>query len=180
MSDAVLVLTINWGLAMVFSVALLHKVRAWPRFNASLAAYRLVPEALVGAAAGLLMASEALVVVLLVACHALAGLAASLLLSAYALAIAVSVLRGRTHIDCGCGDEPTPVSWSLVVRNLCLVGLALVATQLQIAGALNLGMQWLTGLVSLALALVGFGIYQAVEQLFANRGRHQRLWLGAN
>jgi hypothetical protein len=165
---------------MVFTVALLHKVRAWPRFNASMAAYRLIPDALVGPAAGLLIAAEALTVVLLVVSHWLAGASAALLLSLYALAIVVSVLRGRTHIDCGCGDEPTPVSWTLVLRNVCLIGLAVFSAQLQAAGALDSGAAWLAGAVSLALALVGFGIYQAVEQLFANRGRHQRLWLGAS
>ena len=72
------------------------------------------------------------------------------------------------------------MSWALVVRNVCLVGLALVAAQLRTAAASDWVFDWLVGLVSLALALVGFGIYQAAEQLFANRGLHQRLWLGAN
>jgi len=176
---ALLLLAAHWMLIGIFVLALLHKVRAWARFKASFAAYRLLPESLVAAAAGGLVIAEALTIVLLVIWNAWGCLLAAVLLLIYGAAIAVSVLRGRTHIDCGCGDEPTPVSWMLVLRNLCLVAIASGAWTLHAAGALA-DAGWLVGLVSLGLGLVGFGIYQAIEQLFANRGRHQRLWQGVS
>jgi len=176
MNASVLILAISWLLAGIFAMALKHKVGAWPRFIASLTAYDIVPERLVKLAGALLVVSELAAVLLLFSGQPLGLWFATLLLSVYAMAIAINVLRGKWHIDCGCGDEPTPVSWFLFWRNTLLVmmaqfGLVLHAT----------GLTWtlLVALIALGLSLIALGIYVAVEQLMANRGRHQRLWLGA-
>lgn len=74
----------------------------------------------------------------------LASAAAALLLLTFTGAVSVSLLRGRDQ-PCGCGADPRPVSWHLVVRNvfLFLISLALVR-----AGP---------GLVSVDRALEAFG-----------------------
>ncbi len=180
MDAALLLLTLHWLLGGIFVVAFLHKARAWPRFKAALAAYQLLPEALVPAAGVGLGAAEAATLLLLLTWQSAGVLLAMVLLVVYASVIAISVVRGRTHIDCGCGDEPTPVSWALVMRNVCLIVLAVWAWQLHAAGALATSVGWMVGLISLGLGLLAFAIYQAIEQLFANRGRHQRLWQGVS
>ena len=98
------------------------------------------------------------------------------LLVIYAVAIGVNLKRGRRQIDCGCGDEPTPLSRALVVRNCVLVALAAGAYALPVAFT----PAWQTAMVAAAAALVAFGIYSAIEQLLVNRGRHARLWLGVS
>ena len=178
MNYALLLLTLHWLLAGILAVALSHKLRAWPRFKAALAAYQIVPAALVGVAGWIVAMTEAMALVLVLIWHPSGATLAAVLLATYGAAIAVNVVRGRMHIDCGCGDEPVPVSWALVLRNMCLMALALWAVRLHAVGALADDANWLSGLVALGLAMVGLGIYQAIEQLFANRGRHQRLWQG--
>ena len=171
------VLVTCWLLAAIFAVALRHKIVAWPRFKASFAAYRIVPEALVSMVAGLLVVAESVTLVALLWLQPLGLLLAGGLLAIYAAAIGINIGRGRRHIDCGCGDEPTPVSLILVGRNAVLIGLALTAYTLQ--PALQELSLW-AAVVAFVAALVAFGIYLAMEQLIANRGRHQRLWLGVS
>jgi hypothetical protein len=171
------VLIICWLLAAIFAVALRHKIVAWQRFKASFTAYRIVPEALVSVVAGLLVVTESVTLVALLWLQPLGLLLGGGLLAIYAAAIGINVARGRRQIDCGCGDEPTPVSLILVARNAVLICLAFTAYTLQPA------LQELTlwaAVVALSAALVAFGIYLAMEQLIANRGRHQRLWLGVS
>ena len=171
------VLVICWLLAAIFAVALRHKVVAWPRFKASFAAYKIVPDALVGLVAGGLVIAESIALIGLLLLQPLGLLLGGGLLAIYAMAIGINVARGRRHIDCGCGDEPTPVSLILIVRNAVLISLAITAYTLQ-PGLQGLSM-W-TAIVALSAVLVAFGIYLAMEQLIANRGRHQRLWLGVS
>lgn len=164
---------ICWLLAAIFALALHHKLTAWTRFKASFAAYKILPEAMLAPATVVLCIAESVTVLLLLALAPLGLLLGGALLAVYGLGIALNVARGRRHIDCGCGDEPTPVSWWTVSRNVTLVALAWAAYVVP-PGPLGLSVI----IVGIALALVAFGLYNAIEQLLANRGRHQRLWLG--
>jgi methylamine utilization protein MauE len=175
MSSTILVCVISWLLAGVFAQACWHKLAAWPRFRASFVAYRIVPENLVTLTGRLLTVVELLVVVGLVFLQIPALWVAVGLLVVYATGISINVLRGRQLIDCGCGDEPTPVSWLLVARNLLLVGLSMLAIGVAADGV---ELTWQYAGVGLGLSLIAFGLYSVIEQLLANRGRHQRLWLG--
>ena len=67
----------------------------------------------------------------------LAALGAGLLLSTFQLAMAYSLSSGRSH-PCGCGGgrRPTLVSWTLVSRNVVLVG-ALALAELVRTGPLS-------------------------------------------
>ena len=42
------------------------------------------------------------------------------LLATYALAMGINLSRGRSQIDCGCGDTPQSLSGLLVLRNCVL------------------------------------------------------------
>ena len=95
----------------VFGHALSHKIRSWTRFCASMAAYQLLPGVAVKAAAGILIGLELMVVCLLLVYSTVGLLAGATLLMIYGGAMAINMLRGRTVIDCGCGDTPVQLSY---------------------------------------------------------------------
>lgn len=177
---------ISWTIAGIFAVAASHKVSVWPRFCASLAAYRLFPDVLVKPVAAVLTVAEIATVCLLVFLQPLGGVLAALLFFVYLVAIAVNVLRGRTHIDCGCGDTPTPISRSLLMRNAVLIA---PCCWLFLGGPAPLSLQLNAQLFNAALAASGWMLaaaiglsvlwllcYLSVDQLLTNKGVHRRLW----
>ena len=119
-----------WIAAAVIATLLAHaalaKLADLSLFEQHLAAYR-VPGAALAVAARAIPAFELGVAVLLLSPWRVAGavLGASLL-AGYGAAMAWHRWHGHA-LDCGCGGEPLPVSWSLVVRNALLALLALLA-----------------------------------------------------
>ncbi len=169
-------LLVSWLLALIFAVSVRHKITSWPRFKASFAAYEIVPESLITPAAAILVACELIVVVGCLFAMAEAMTAAAGLLLVFGLAMTINLVRGRRYIDCGCGDEPTPIGIGLLLRNAVLFGMAIAA-----AGTVP-GLDVPAAMLFIAAlgAVVAYGLYAIIEQLLANRGRHQRLWLGAS
>ena len=165
-------LIIGWLLAVIFVQAVAHKIRAWPRFKASLAAYDILPDSMISLAAGILVGWELITIAGLVVWPAVGLSLAAMLLAVYALAMAINVVRGRTHIDCGCGDEPAPVSWLLVGRNVLLISFAALAFRQSFDAVVMLPV------IAIAFAglVVAVVLYACADQLFANHGRYQRLW----
>jgi hypothetical protein len=122
-------------LAVLFAAGLWHKARAFRDFITAVGQYRLLPVALVPAAAtGLLLAE----------CVVLAGLlspplppapfawGAAALLTLYALAMAINLGRGREAIDCGChgfSGRQRIAGW-MVARNLLLATVAALLARL--------------------------------------------------
>ena len=150
------------ALALVFLFSVSHKLRDYHRFKASLGAYRILPDTLLGVMAPLVIGLElAAIVAILLPVGPGTAIAFGLLLI-YTLALTVNLLRGNTAIDCGCGDVPTPISGWLLLRNGVLLLLALPHAPL--SGTPEL-LHWLLagGLVVL-LAL----FYLIVEQLLSN------------
>jgi hypothetical protein len=155
--------------ALVLVAAALQKLRDWPSFRAVVADYRLLPDALVvpgalAVAAAELLAGVALAVEPLRVPGAWLG---SAVIGASTAAVAVNMLRGRTHIDCGCGgiEGRQPLSWALVVRNLVLVAGLVAGTAVTAplpAGALAYS-------TLAAATLAGLALYAAASQLIANR-----------
>lgn len=96
-----------------------------------------------------------------------AGLAAGLLLL-YAGSMGYHRWRGHV-LDCGCGGEPLPVSWALVLRNLGLAALALFAASglsVRPMGGVDMAV------VAAATALAAL-LYAAMNQLLRHRAvRH--------
>lgn len=175
-ADVATVIT-AWLLFAVFAHALHHKLFEWPRFVAALAAYRLVPRALVMPSALLVTAGELAAAPLLLFVEASGLVLGTSLLLVYAFAMGINLARGRRYIDCGCGDEPVPLSVLMVGRNLALAGAGGAA--LAGAGTLELAdLGWQQLLLAFAGASVATGVYVCMNQLLANRGRYQRLWHG--
>lgn len=152
------------AMATLFAHAALSKWADLPLQEQQLAAYG-VPHSL------LWLASRVLPLVELLAALSLLGplraygaaLAAGLLL-AYAAAMAWHLWHGH-ELDCGCGGEPLPVSWSLVARNAVLAGLSAVAAAPPAGRALGLAD---FAVVAAAVALASL-LYAAFNQVLRHR-----------
>ena len=156
-------MTATGVLGVVFALSASHKLRNYPRFHANLAAYRTVPLRLLVVAAPLVIALEMSAVLALLLPVGPGLWIAFGMLSAYTLALLVNLLLGRTTIDCGCGDLPTPISGWLLLRNGVLL---LFAFPYGTPGASPGIAAWiLVATTVLVLAL----FYLTIEQLLANQ-----------
>ena len=171
MTESLFTVVSAWLLAAIFAVAVRHKIFAWVRFCASLQAYELVPTSLTKVVAGLLIVAELVAIAGLVPVYAFGFALAAVLLTVYLLAILINMLRGRSFIDCGCGDEPTGLSSWLVTRNFILV--AVSVTGFFTVANISLGLV----VVGLCLAVVAYLLYAALDQMITNHSLHRRLWL---
>jgi Methylamine utilisation protein MauE len=117
--------------ALIFFTAAVAKMRNWRTFEGVVANYRLLPNALSRGVAWVLPPAEFLLAIALLFGAPGSELAASALLSVFGIAMAINLLRGRTHIDCGCFDATLkqPLRWSLVLRNAVLVLLLIAAAR---------------------------------------------------
>lgn len=166
MRDPLLHSLIACALAILFASAAVHKIRHAARFQAQLAEYRLLPGALVAAAGWLLAVSEAAIAAALLwpTLRPWAGASAAAVLIAYAAAIGVNLLRGRSYIDCGCGDTAVLLSPWLLLRNAVLAagaGMLMLPVSDRVLSWADLAI----AIVSLPALLVA---YRAVEQLLEN------------
>jgi Methylamine utilisation protein MauE len=150
--------------ATLFAHAAVAKFADLPLLEQHLHAYGVPMDAL-PIASKLLPAAEALAALLLLTPWQGAGalLAAALLLM-YAAAMGWHRAQGRTP-DCGCGGEPLPVSWALVVRNLVLAGIALAAGATMTPRDMGLA----DFLVVAAALMLGTLLYAALHQLLRHR-----------
>lgn len=177
--DPLLCWVLRAGAALLFASSALSKLRRPAVFRAALAGYRLLPDRLLAAAAGLLTGLELAVgagcaVPALAPASCVVGVA---LLALYTGAIALNLLRGRRAIDCGCGGPggPRPLGPELAIRNALLAGLLLVAAQP--AGSRTLvGLDAVSGAGLLAALVV---LYAAADVALANAARLRELEAGA-
>ena len=119
-------LTVSIAVGLLFLVAGVAQWRHRALLPGVIANYRLLPVALVGPAAiALPLVEVATVVALLIGLHPLPVLVAVGLLLLFAAAMAINIVRGRGHIDCGCGHGALrhPIGWPLVARNVALTSL---------------------------------------------------------
>ncbi|MGQ9425437.1 MauE/DoxX family redox-associated membrane protein [Gilvimarinus sp. F26214L] len=166
MIDPLILLVISTSLALLFFMAARHKQADYARFQVQLDAYQIVPDPLVKPVARVLPWLEMTLVVLLLvpATRAVAGTLAASLLVIYAIAMSISLMRGRSEIDCGCGGSPQTLSGWLLLRNAVLAMGALSLAVPSSARALSLLDASLMVLLTAALALS----YLMVEQLIRN------------
>ena len=139
-----------------------HKWRQIADFHRALAAYRLVPGGNIKVAAYVVIAVEAIPV--LIWFSPLGAWAAALLFAAYAVAMGINLARGRNDMDCGCGGAPIRISGHLLIRNAVLVMLS-VAAAITVPGTVGFTGMVIAVLAALALLLT----YFTVNQLLANR-----------
>jgi len=171
--DPALQMTLRGALALLFFWAAAHKLRDVTGFRAALAAYALLPDRVVASSAAVLIAIEVGVGAGLLpfgepGLSSSAALAAGLLCM-YSAAIAINLLRGRRHIDCGCVGAATrrPLTAGLLVRNAVLISGALAGALPATARSLTTidGVTTGAGIATLAL------LYIAVDGLIANAPR---------
>ena len=128
--DPIVGAALRTALALMFGWAAAHKLRDMAAFRAAVSAYALVPAGALSVVSVLAVSTEMGVAVTLAwpSSGSLSALWAALLLLIYAVAVAVNLLRGRAHIDCGCVGAAgrQPITWALVVRNVVLSSVALV------------------------------------------------------
>ncbi|MFC3440619.1 MauE/DoxX family redox-associated membrane protein [Sphingobium rhizovicinum] len=119
-------LTVSIAVGLLFLAAGIAQWRHRALLSGVIANYRLLPAALVApAATALPLAEVATGAALLIGLHPLAVVAAMALLLLFAGAMAINIVRGRSHIDCGCGHGALrhPIGWPLVARNIALAAL---------------------------------------------------------
>ena len=135
MLDPLILKLVSIGLGLLLLLAAVHKLTALPKFRATLTAYEIMPGAMIAPASILVPIVEALLGAawLLNVEPTLVAMATAALLTSYLSAIAINLLRGRIHIDCGCtmgasAGKDQQLSWGLVARNSVLIVAALTAT----------------------------------------------------
>lgn len=171
MLDPLLLKLVSICFALLFLLAAVHKLTALADFRATLHAYQLLPGAMIYPL-GMLVP----VVELVIGAAWLLGveplpvaLASTALLATYTFAIAINIVRGRVHIDCGCGmarssGKDPHLSWGLVVRNSLLI-IAVLSAALP-PGERAIGVLDYLTLVAGLLAIVL--LYGAANQLLSN------------
>lgn len=119
-------LAIRVLVALVFLFAAFGKIRHRLAFQGVVSNYRLLPEIVVPVFAMLLPLFEAgVAAALILAPPPVPEVSGAVLLCVFAAAMAINLVRGRRHIDCGCFQSALKqtLSWTLVARN---AGLALL------------------------------------------------------
>jgi Methylamine utilisation protein MauE len=153
-------------IATLLAHAAVTKALDAPLLEQHLAAYG-VPFALLGVASRGLPLLEGVAALLLLTPWRLAGaLLAAVLLLLYAAVMALHRARGHA-LDCGCGGEPLPVSWALVVRNVLLAALCAVAAATMTSRAMNLADFFVVAGALLMATL----LYAALHQVLRHRAR---------
>lgn len=153
---------------LVFTYAAWHKLTDFGSLMGFVADYQIVPEWSVPAVSRVVVGVEVLVPLALIvpgrrvfgACLAIA------MLLGYAAAMTANLVRGRRRVECGCGGAPQLLSWSLVVRNIALTGVAALMLLPDSSGLSSAG-------VATAIA-GGFTLWTGfvlVEQILANGSR---------
>lgn len=167
--DPVVAHALAGAAALVFLIGAAQKAREWPSFRAALAAYRLLPDALVAPVALALPALEFVAGIALLppAWRGAGAVLAGALLALVTGAVAINVARGRTDIDCGCGgaEGRQRLSWALVPRNAVL--LVAIAASAQTAAPRALGLLDYATVAFASLAL--YGLFACASQLLANQ-----------
>ena len=160
---------------LVFVLAATQKAQHWRIFSAVLANYRLLPRALVTPAAILLPPAEMLVGLLLLSAQFMpfGALAAIALLAVFAAAMAVNLRRGRSEIDCGCGQSflKQTLRWILVWRNAGLAALLMPSLVFAKTMAMTDALSGAAAGLALFLLYLLFNVFSALPPVEARRHR---------
>ena len=169
MLDPIVFTLISISFGLMFLLASAHKFRALHEFRAVLADYRVMPAMIVPVVAVALPLFETAIGLAWLFSNIELWLPTTALLVLYTASISTNLMRGRVHISCGCGfgastktDEA--LSWGLVIRNVILIGAALVTSMPVASRALGI-----VDYVTLIAALVAIVLlFTAGNQLIRN------------
>jgi uncharacterized membrane protein YphA (DoxX/SURF4 family) len=170
LADPGFALTARWALALVFILAVIHKLKAPAGFKTTLRNYRLLPERLLTPSLYAIIALELLAVAGLLTNSRLGSGVAAILLAIYTFSISINLVRGRLDIDCGCSGPAIRQTLSvwLVVRNSGLLAAALLTLPASNPRPLSL-LDWFTA----CAAVITFAlIYFAASYLSAAKLRY--------
>ncbi|MEX1206041.1 MAG: MauE/DoxX family redox-associated membrane protein [Dongiaceae bacterium] len=171
--DPVLVWIARLTIAVLFAAAGLSKLRRPAEFRDAVAAYDLISGRAVAPVASTLAAAEVVGAALLLwpAGRVAGAVLLGAMLLAFSAAIAISIRRGRTDIDCGCwlfGARPAAgqgrLGPSTLARNGGLAVLVFVAS-LAAEGRLLGALDWLTVATGTVAAV---GLFAIAVQLTSN------------
>ena len=169
MLDPIVFTLISISFGLMFLLASAHKFRALDQFRAVLADYRVIPAMIVPVVAVALPLFETLIGLAWLFLNIELWLPTTALLVLYTASISINLMRGRVHISCGCGfgastktDEA--LSWGLVIRNVILIGAALVTSMPVASRAVDV-LDYVT-LVAALIAIVL--LFTAGNQLIRN------------
>ncbi len=165
--DPVIPLIASLGLGWLFFAAASHKLHDMGDFRVVLATYRVLPDALIGFAAWVVVGVEVAVGIGVLLQRVEALVAAIALLLGYAAAMGLNIARGRRDIDCGCGGTAQPLSLGLVARNAILA----LGTAIALLPSSERALHWLDFVSVIAATAVLGLLYAATNQLLAARAR---------
>jgi hypothetical protein len=139
--DSVILEAIGLSMGALFAISAVLKICGLRQFVGILSAYRLISPSLLFPVAGAIVLAElagGLFSIIGIGIEKSFGLSAiGILLVVYALAIAINIMRGRYHLDCGCLGSASVrprIGWPLVWRNAGLAVVALLAAFLESNG----------------------------------------------
>lgn len=143
--------TITAFLVILLARSVWHKIDGFLETVGFAQGYGLVPDPWAAPVVrGLTVAEGATILALLVPMtRPLGGLMAAGLFAGYGLLMAAALLRGRTHIECGCGGAPQIVSGLTLARNAVLAALGIAVAALPVTTVPPLG-----ALIAIVAALV--------------------------
>ena len=169
MIDPLIHYSLLGSFALMFALSAAEKYSDRAAFSAEIQNYRLLPAALIPVIAVLVTATEIIIATLLITeLYRYAAIAGMLLLLAYAAGIMINLLRGRTHIDCGClGSHGEGISYFHVLRNLLMAGL-LEAADRQLV--------WLDYFVVAGWLAAATLVYATASLLLAAHLNHRTWW----
>ena len=173
MLDPLIIKVISIGLGLMFLLAGYHKLADGAAFRITLLEYQVLPDGLVAPASRIVPVFEILLgAAWLFAWYAggVTAVASAGLLGIYAAAIAINIMRGRVHFDCGCGfggksDNEQYLSGGLIARNIVLIAVAL-ATMLPVTPR---ELVFADYVILFAALLAIASLFGAANQLMANR-----------
>jgi hypothetical protein len=92
---------------------------------------------------------------------------AIVLLTSFATAVSINLLRGRSYISCGCfgAHENSPLTWSLVSRNLLLIGVAVVSSLTSNSSGIGLFERFAI-LVTISSLITAHHLYRLILKLW--------------
>jgi uncharacterized membrane protein YphA (DoxX/SURF4 family) len=170
----VLPLVASVVLAVLFATSAWHKLDQHRVFTAIVADYQILPAALVVPCAFALALAELVVAGLWATQMALpfASIASVALFALYCFAVGINLVRGRTHISCGCGiGSEQPISIAIIVRNALLAALALCTLVVGSAGSPG----WLDYAVAI-MASAAIGVALAASSALMTNAMHISSW----
>lgn len=161
------------GFALLFAFSALEKYQDISAFQQTIRDYRLLPDFMAPVVAISIVSAEVIAATLLITQGYLWGVYLSIVvMSLYALGILINLMRGRTHIDCGClGSRGEGISYYHVLRNLFLLSLLAIC----LLQTTDRALIWLDYLVIIITVAAFMCIYATMTLLIANHTQ-QRLW----